>query len=89
MLSSCDGDSHENKLDCFVFLPFFLCPTLHVSQALSSESVERLPVFNKSALRHYQTSIEADDWSIPSSEPKKLGKYDYGVQDVRTEGRVK
>ncbi|XP_060798730.1 pyruvate dehydrogenase kinase, isozyme 4 [Neoarius graeffei] len=58
-------------------------------KALSSESVERLPVFNKSALRHYQTSIEADDWSIPSSEPKKLGKYDYGVQDVRTESRVK
>ncbi|XP_017310096.1 pyruvate dehydrogenase kinase, isozyme 4 [Ictalurus punctatus] len=58
-------------------------------KALSSESVERLPVFNKSALRHYQTSIEADDWSIPSSEPKKLGKYDYSVPDVRTESRVK
>uniref|UniRef100_A0A4W4H9M4 Protein-serine/threonine kinase n=1 Tax=Electrophorus electricus TaxID=8005 RepID=A0A4W4H9M4_ELEEL len=42
-------------------------------KALSSESVERLPVFNKSALRHYQTSTEADDWCIPSSEPKKLG----------------
>uniref|UniRef100_A0A4W4H5B4 Protein-serine/threonine kinase n=1 Tax=Electrophorus electricus TaxID=8005 RepID=A0A4W4H5B4_ELEEL len=48
-------------------------------KALSSESVERLPVFNKSALRHYQTSTEADDWCIPSSEPKKLGKYDYSV----------
>uniref|UniRef100_A0A4W4HDI6 Protein-serine/threonine kinase n=1 Tax=Electrophorus electricus TaxID=8005 RepID=A0A4W4HDI6_ELEEL len=35
-------------------------------KALSSESVERLPVFNKSALRHYQTSTEADDWCIPS-----------------------
>ncbi|MCJ8746203.1 hypothetical protein PDJAM_G00139200 [Pangasius djambal] len=58
-------------------------------KALSSESVERLPVFNKSALRHYQTSIEADDWSIPSSEPKKLGKYDYSEPDVRTESRVK
>lgn len=66
-----------------------LCPALHGFQALSSESVERLPVFNKSALRHYQTSIEADDWSIPSSEPKKLGKYDYSVPDVRTESRVK
>lgn len=43
------------------------------SQALSSESVERLPVFNKSALRHYQTSIEADDWCMPSRDPKKLG----------------
>ncbi|XP_026786026.3 pyruvate dehydrogenase kinase, isozyme 4 isoform X1 [Pangasianodon hypophthalmus] len=58
-------------------------------KALSSESVERLPVFNRSALRHYQTSIEADDWSIPSSEPKKLGKYDYSEPDVRTESRVK
>ncbi|XP_077052227.1 pyruvate dehydrogenase kinase, isozyme 4 [Siphateles boraxobius] len=48
-------------------------------KALSTESIERLPVFNKSALRHYQTSIEADDWCIPSSEPKKLGKYEYGV----------
>lgn len=58
-------------------------------KALSSESVERLPVFNKSALRHYQTTIEADDWSIPSREPKKLGKYDYSEPDVRTESRVK
>ncbi|XP_023667669.1 pyruvate dehydrogenase kinase, isozyme 4 [Paramormyrops kingsleyae] len=48
-------------------------------KALSSESVERLPVFNKSALRHYQTSTEADDWCIPSSEPKKLGKFEYSV----------
>ncbi|XP_006636231.1 pyruvate dehydrogenase kinase, isozyme 4 isoform X1 [Lepisosteus oculatus] len=45
-------------------------------KALSSDSVERLPVFNKSAWRHYQMSSEADDWCIPSSEPKKLGKYD-------------
>uniref|UniRef100_A0A8B9KDH4 Protein-serine/threonine kinase n=1 Tax=Astyanax mexicanus TaxID=7994 RepID=A0A8B9KDH4_ASTMX len=37
-------------------------------KALSTESVERLPVFNRSALRHYQTSIEADDWCIPSIE---------------------
>uniref|UniRef100_A0A8C1M7K1 Protein-serine/threonine kinase n=1 Tax=Cyprinus carpio TaxID=7962 RepID=A0A8C1M7K1_CYPCA len=45
-------------------------------KALSTESIERLPVFNKSALRHYQTSTEADDWCIPSSEPKNLGKYE-------------
>ncbi|XP_022069290.1 pyruvate dehydrogenase kinase, isozyme 4 isoform X1 [Acanthochromis polyacanthus] len=45
-------------------------------KALSSESVERLPVFNKSALRHYQASTEADDWCIPSKEPKNLGKYE-------------
>ncbi|XP_063059459.1 pyruvate dehydrogenase kinase, isozyme 3b [Engraulis encrasicolus] len=36
-------------------------------KALSSESFERLPVFNKSALRHYQTGPEADDWSNPTS----------------------
>lgn len=51
---------------------YFCC----VSQALSSESVERLPVFNKSALRHYQASTEADDWCMPSKDPKKLGKYE-------------
>ncbi|XP_076005978.1 pyruvate dehydrogenase kinase, isozyme 4 [Genypterus blacodes] len=45
-------------------------------KAMSSESVERLPVFNKSALRHYQSSLEADDWCMPSREPKKLGKYE-------------
>ncbi|MGH0147411.1 UNVERIFIED_CONTAM: hypothetical protein FKN15_013726, partial [Acipenser sinensis] len=48
-------------------------------KALSTESVERLPVFNKSAWRHYQTSIEADDWCMPSKEPKKLGKYNVKV----------
>lgn len=48
-------------------------------KALSSESVERLPVFNKSALRHYQSTTEADDWCIPSKEPKKLGKYEFSV----------
>ncbi|KAF3819132.1 hypothetical protein GH733_013282 [Mirounga leonina] len=42
--------------------------------ALSSESVEKLPVFNKSAFKHYQMSIEADDWCIPSKEPKNLAK---------------
>ncbi|XP_077051715.1 pyruvate dehydrogenase kinase, isozyme 3b isoform X2 [Siphateles boraxobius] len=39
-------------------------------KALSSESFERLPVFNKSAWRHYQTGPEADDWSNPSSDPR-------------------
>ncbi|KAJ7996712.1 hypothetical protein DPEC_G00239860 [Dallia pectoralis] len=38
-------------------------------KALSSESFERLPVFNKSAWRHYQTGPEADDWSNPRSDP--------------------
>nr|XP_046217572.1 pyruvate dehydrogenase (acetyl-transferring) kinase isozyme 2, mitochondrial-like isoform X1 [Oncorhynchus gorbuscha]XP_046217573.1 pyruvate dehydrogenase (acetyl-transferring) kinase isozyme 2, mitochondrial-like isoform X1 [Oncorhynchus gorbuscha] len=45
-------------------------------KALSSESVERLPVYNQSAIRHYQMSNEADDWCMPSKDPKKLGKYE-------------
>lgn len=43
-------------------------------KALSTDSVERLPVFNKSAWKHYQTSPEADDWCIPSREPKNLAR---------------
>ncbi|KAF3833744.1 hypothetical protein F7725_024948 [Dissostichus mawsoni] len=43
------------------------------SAVIYLKSVERLPVFNKSALRHYQTSIEADDWCMPSKDPKQLG----------------
>ncbi|KAJ6650571.1 hypothetical protein lerEdw1_005941 [Lerista edwardsae] len=44
-------------------------------QALSTDSVERLPVYNKSAWRHYQTSQEADDWCVPSTEPKNTSTY--------------
>uniref|UniRef100_A0AAY4AUM2 Protein-serine/threonine kinase n=1 Tax=Denticeps clupeoides TaxID=299321 RepID=A0AAY4AUM2_9TELE len=44
-------------------------------KALSSESFERLPVFNKSAWRHYQTGPEADDWSNPSREPRDASKF--------------
>lgn len=44
-------------------------------KALSSESFERLPVFNKSAWRHYQTGPEADDWSNPGSGPRDATKY--------------
>uniref|UniRef100_A0A3Q3AKF2 Protein-serine/threonine kinase n=1 Tax=Gallus gallus TaxID=9031 RepID=A0A3Q3AKF2_CHICK len=40
-------------------------------KALSTESVEKLPVFNKSASKHYQTTSEADDWCIPSKGPKQ------------------
>uniref|UniRef100_A0A7N6BB40 Protein-serine/threonine kinase n=1 Tax=Anabas testudineus TaxID=64144 RepID=A0A7N6BB40_ANATE len=46
-------------------------------KALSSESFERLPVFNKSAWRHYKTSAEADDWSNPSKEPRDASKSKY------------
>ncbi|XP_010898202.2 pyruvate dehydrogenase (acetyl-transferring) kinase isozyme 3, mitochondrial [Esox lucius] len=44
-------------------------------KALSSESFERLPVFNKSAWRHYQTGPEADDWSNPRSDPHDSSKF--------------
>ncbi|XP_076609577.1 pyruvate dehydrogenase (acetyl-transferring) kinase isozyme 2, mitochondrial-like [Chaetodon auriga] len=44
-------------------------------KALSTDSVERLPVFNKTALRHYKLSLEADDWCIPSKEPLDLAIY--------------
>ncbi|XP_068602021.1 pyruvate dehydrogenase (acetyl-transferring) kinase isozyme 1, mitochondrial [Brachionichthys hirsutus] len=41
-------------------------------RALSTESIERLPVYNKSAWKHYKTLHEADDWCIPSKEPKDM-----------------
>uniref|UniRef100_A0A6I8RX85 Protein-serine/threonine kinase n=1 Tax=Xenopus tropicalis TaxID=8364 RepID=A0A6I8RX85_XENTR len=44
-------------------------------KAVSSESFERLPVFNKSAWRHYKNAAEADDWSNPSREPRDASKY--------------
>lgn len=44
-------------------------------KALSTDSVERLPVFNKTALRHYKLSLEADDWCVPSKEPLDLAIY--------------
>ncbi|XP_034751207.1 pyruvate dehydrogenase (acetyl-transferring) kinase isozyme 2, mitochondrial-like isoform X2 [Etheostoma cragini] len=44
-------------------------------KALSTDSVERLPVFNKTALRHYKLSLEADDWCVPSKEPLDLAVY--------------
>ncbi|CAL8263257.1 unnamed protein product [Arctogadus glacialis] len=44
-------------------------------KALSEDSVERLPVYNKTALRHYKVSQEADDWCVPSREPLDMLKY--------------
>lgn len=44
-------------------------------QALSTDSVERLPVYNKSAWRHYQASQEGGDWCVPSTEPKNTSTY--------------
>ncbi|KAM4045871.1 pyruvate dehydrogenase kinase, isozyme 3 [Anomaloglossus baeobatrachus] len=44
-------------------------------KAVSGDSFERLPVFNKSAWRHYKNAAEADDWSNPSREPRDASKY--------------
>ncbi|XP_061827602.1 pyruvate dehydrogenase (acetyl-transferring) kinase isozyme 1, mitochondrial isoform X2 [Nerophis lumbriciformis] len=41
-------------------------------RALSTESIERLPVYNKSVWKHYKTIHEADDWCVPSREPKDM-----------------
>uniref|UniRef100_A0A674HV93 Protein-serine/threonine kinase n=1 Tax=Taeniopygia guttata TaxID=59729 RepID=A0A674HV93_TAEGU len=43
-------------------------------KALSTESIEKLPVFNKSASKHYQATSEADDWCVPSKDPKNMAK---------------
>ncbi|XP_034046621.1 pyruvate dehydrogenase (acetyl-transferring) kinase isozyme 2, mitochondrial-like [Thalassophryne amazonica] len=44
-------------------------------KALSTDSVERLPVFNQTAMRHYKMSLEADDWCVPTKEPLDLTVY--------------
>nr|XP_057938603.1 pyruvate dehydrogenase (acetyl-transferring) kinase isozyme 1, mitochondrial isoform X1 [Doryrhamphus excisus] len=44
-------------------------------RALSTESIERLPVYNKSAWKHYKTMHEADDWCVPSREPKDMSTF--------------
>ncbi|XP_066530001.1 pyruvate dehydrogenase (acetyl-transferring) kinase isozyme 2, mitochondrial-like isoform X2 [Hoplias malabaricus] len=38
-------------------------------KALTSDSVEKLPVFNKTVVRHYTSVPEADDWCVPRREP--------------------
>ncbi|KAG1946728.1 pyruvate dehydrogenase (acetyl-transferring) kinase isozyme 1, mitochondrial [Pimephales promelas] len=47
-------------------------------KALSTDSVEKLPVFNKTALRHYKFNQEADDWCVPSKEPLNMAAYKSG-----------
>lgn len=44
-------------------------------QALSTDSVERLPVFNKTARRNYEVTQGADDWCVPSREPLDLAVF--------------
>ncbi|KTF76482.1 hypothetical protein cypCar_00014515 [Cyprinus carpio] len=43
--------------------------------ALSTDSVERLPVFNKTARRNYEVTHGADDWCVPSREPLDLAVF--------------
>ncbi|CAL8304842.1 unnamed protein product [Lota lota] len=44
-------------------------------KALSTDSIERLPVYNKTALKNYKVRQEADDWCVPSKEPLDMLKY--------------
>ncbi|CAG09996.1 unnamed protein product, partial [Tetraodon nigroviridis] len=44
-------------------------------KALSTDSIERLPVYNKTALKNYRLRQEADDWCVPSKEPLDLSSY--------------
>uniref|UniRef100_A0A673BNY9 Protein-serine/threonine kinase n=1 Tax=Sphaeramia orbicularis TaxID=375764 RepID=A0A673BNY9_9TELE len=44
-------------------------------KALSTDSIERLPVYNKTALKNYKVSQEADDWCVPSKEPLDLSNF--------------
>ncbi|CAL8283137.1 unnamed protein product [Merluccius merluccius] len=44
-------------------------------KALSTDSIERLPVYNKTALKNYKVRQEADDWCVPSKEPLDMAKY--------------
>lgn len=44
-------------------------------KALSTDSVERLPVYNKTALRNYTVTQGADDWCVPSKEPLDLAVF--------------
>ncbi|XP_076008209.1 pyruvate dehydrogenase (acetyl-transferring) kinase isozyme 2, mitochondrial [Genypterus blacodes] len=44
-------------------------------KALSTDSIERLPVYNKTVLKNYKVSQSADDWCVPSKEPLDVAKY--------------
>lgn len=41
-------------------------------KALSTQSIQKLPVYSKAAWKHYNTNHEADDWCVPSREPKDM-----------------
>lgn len=75
---SLEYQSSSHSLSYFDFVNFTsVVGIFFFPKALSSESFERLPVFNKSAWRHYTTSPEADDWSNPSKEPRDASKSKY------------
>ncbi|XP_073189993.1 pyruvate dehydrogenase kinase, isozyme 4 isoform X1 [Lepidochelys kempii] len=63
-------------------------------KALSTASVEKLPVFNKSAFKRYQMATEADDWCIPSKPKnsdldKKKSMKEATIEDRHTMGEKK
>lgn len=60
---------------CIVISKWGLKVILFFLKALSTESIERLPVYNKSAWKHYKTMQEADDWCVPSKEPKDMSTF--------------
>ncbi|XP_026051543.1 pyruvate dehydrogenase kinase, isozyme 3b isoform X1 [Carassius auratus] len=64
----------QGELSLYSIEGFGTDAVIHL-KALSSESIERLPVFNRSAWRHYQTGPEADDWSNPRSDPRDASTY--------------
>ena len=42
------------------------------TKALSTQLIERLPAYNKDAWKHYNVHHEADEWCVPSREPKDI-----------------
>uniref|UniRef100_A0A8C5TW22 Protein-serine/threonine kinase n=1 Tax=Malurus cyaneus samueli TaxID=2593467 RepID=A0A8C5TW22_9PASS len=65
----------QGDLQLFSMEGFGTDAVIYLKVGSSTDSVERLPVYNKSAWRHYQASQEAGDWSVPSTEPKNTSTY--------------
>ena len=59
----------------FIANVYLMSCCLSPVQALSTDSVERLPVYNKTAKRNYKVSQMADDWCVPTREPLDLAVF--------------